>query len=162
MIAVVGAWVAVQQMLIARYKLNHDLFDRRFKIYCATQDFMIACLNHQGGSPEDNRAFYDAQRAAPFLFDRQINEFLVSLWKHSVSLQVYGPLIGKAVTAEKGEDYIQTYHKAQQWIASELDGVTKKLQTSLNLSNISPFPISGAVDIGDATKLKKRVDEGKV
>jgi hypothetical protein len=29
----VGVWVAVQQMRIARIKTQHDLFDRRFRIY---------------------------------------------------------------------------------------------------------------------------------
>jgi hypothetical protein len=29
-------WIAFQQMAIARQKLNHDLFDRRFAIYTPT------------------------------------------------------------------------------------------------------------------------------
>ena len=30
--AVIGAWIAIQQMVIARQKLNLDLFDRRYKL----------------------------------------------------------------------------------------------------------------------------------
>jgi len=32
-VAVVGAYIALQQVTIARAKLRHDLFDRRFKVF---------------------------------------------------------------------------------------------------------------------------------
>ena len=32
-IAAVGAWVALQQMYLARVKLQHDLYDRRYAVF---------------------------------------------------------------------------------------------------------------------------------
>ena len=37
-IAACAAWIAFQQMAIARQKLNHDLFERRFIVYMAVRD----------------------------------------------------------------------------------------------------------------------------
>jgi hypothetical protein len=39
-IAGVGAWVALQQMYLARVKLQHDLFDRRYAVFQAVVSFM--------------------------------------------------------------------------------------------------------------------------
>jgi len=39
-IAAVGASVAVQQMVIARVKLQHDLYDRRYAVFDAVRAFL--------------------------------------------------------------------------------------------------------------------------
>jgi hypothetical protein len=39
-IAAVGAWVALQQMHIARTKLQHDLYDRRYAVFQAVRRFL--------------------------------------------------------------------------------------------------------------------------
>jgi hypothetical protein len=38
-IAAAGAWVALQQMHIARVKLQHDLYDRRYAVFEAVRRF---------------------------------------------------------------------------------------------------------------------------
>jgi hypothetical protein len=46
LVALIGACVALQQMLIARTKLNSDLFDRRFAVYSATRIYIVAMLRN--------------------------------------------------------------------------------------------------------------------
>jgi hypothetical protein len=47
-IAACAAWIAFQQWVTARLKLNHDLFERRFAVYVATQEHIVFCLNSIG------------------------------------------------------------------------------------------------------------------
>ena len=56
LIGSIGGWVAYQQMLIARQKLKQDLFDRRFAVYKAAHDMIVAALNRNGGTAEETRA----------------------------------------------------------------------------------------------------------
>jgi hypothetical protein len=42
---VIGAIIAWKQMRIQDIALKHQLYDRRFKIYDATRDFLPSCIN---------------------------------------------------------------------------------------------------------------------
>jgi hypothetical protein len=39
-IAIVGAWVALEQMKIARVKLRHDLYDRRYAVFQSARSLL--------------------------------------------------------------------------------------------------------------------------
>ena len=45
-VAAVGAWIALQQMHLARVKLRHDLYDRWFAVYQADRKFSAEVLTH--------------------------------------------------------------------------------------------------------------------
>jgi hypothetical protein len=153
-----GVWIAAQQMLIARQKLNHDLFERRFAVYAATQNYFVACLNREGGTHEDTRAFYEATRAAPFLFDKKVNEFLSEVMERSIAMQVFGKYRDRP-TVPDYQNFLDTYHKAQLWIAGEYEKLTSRFQPSLNLSNIRPFSMNEIVSIPDVQILRDKITE---
>lgn len=155
-IAGCGVWIAAQQMLIARQKLNHDLFERRFAVYVAAQNYFVACLNRQGGTNEDTSAFYEATRAAPFLFDKDINDFLSEFMKQSIEMQIFGKYRDQP-TVPDYQNFLDTYHKAQSWIGGEYGKLTTRFQGSLNLSNITPFVVSGIVSIPDVQILRDKI-----
>jgi hypothetical protein len=145
-VTVCMVWIAVQQMFIARQKLNHDLFDRRYAVYVATQTLMVACLNSIGGDIGNLRPFIDAQKVAPFLFGKEINEFLAQVWKHSATIQVFGKFVNSPAEPQH-QQMMNDYHAAQKWLLAELQGSTARFYPSLNLSNIKPFPIIAVPDI---------------
>ena len=155
-IAGCGVWIAAQQMLIARQKLNHDLFERRFAVYAATQNYFVACLNREGGTHEDMSAFYESTKAAPFLFNKDINEFLSEVMKRSIEMQVFGEYKDRP-TVPDYQNFLDTYRKAQLWIGREYERLTPRFQQSLNLSNIRPFPVNEIVSIPDVQILRDKI-----
>ena len=155
-IAACAAWVALQQMIIARKKLNHDLFDRRFAVFTATQDYFVACLNRNGGTHEDTSEFYSATRAAPFLFDKDLNEFLSQTLKAGIDIQVFGKHITRSDLPDH-QQYLDTYHKAQSWLADEYESLTGRFEPTMNLANTKAFPIRSVVPFPDPRLLRDRI-----
>jgi hypothetical protein len=77
----VGLWFSWWQVRIARERLRHDLYDRRFKVYEAVKELLIALVDK--GDTEVRRAFQNACIAAleaPFLFnDSRLEKYLKDL-----------------------------------------------------------------------------------
>ena len=57
MIAAVGAWIAIQQMRIARIKLQHDLYDRRYAVFQAVRRFLDEAVANSLVSSDTLRTF---------------------------------------------------------------------------------------------------------
>jgi hypothetical protein len=77
-IALVVAWVAIQQFLLARERFKLDLFEKRFAVYKAAEDFITHALG-DGVSHEQLITFYRATYTATFLFGDDITKFLKEL-----------------------------------------------------------------------------------
>lgn len=137
LIAIIGAWVALQQMLIARAKLNHDLFDRRFKVYTATQTYLITMLRDQGGSEQDADDWHSVVISAPFLFDEEISGFLREVADRGSFLRAW---IGDKRIYEVPER-INEYNDNIMWIANSQKTLEEKFQDSMNLFKLNPLSV---------------------
>jgi hypothetical protein len=155
-IAVCAAWIAAQQMLIARQKLNHDLFDRRFAVFAATQNHLVLCLNRDGGTQEDTAVFYEAIRAAPFLFKKDINDFLAQVMKYSADLQIFGKHM-KNPSLPDYQRYTEIHDEAQLWTTDAYANIVSRFQPSMNLLNVKPFSMNDIVSIPDAQMLRDKI-----
>src|ERR1700722_6790591 len=79
--------VAREQAMIAREKLKHDLFDRRYRIYLAFER-MIRCMMGQDGLGTDEENLLAANIAAAqavFILDSSVSDYLFSL--HNVAFR---------------------------------------------------------------------------
>jgi hypothetical protein len=95
LIAVIGAWLAGRQMVIAQQRLQHDtfyrLFDMRFDVYKATREFLAQGFRDEGISEKDIQLFRLRTLEAKFLFDDELAKYLaeicqrVTIWQHSIS-----------------------------------------------------------------------------
>ena len=79
-LAIVVAFITIQQFLLSRERFKLDLFDRRFLIFKATQTFINNVINLNKKNVEDSSTWFaqfqkDAH-AAIFLFDEPVYEFL--------------------------------------------------------------------------------------
>ena len=86
-IAAVGTWVAVQQMVIARVKLQHDLYDRRYAVFDAVRTFLNEAISSQIVSPETFRMFALKTADAEFLFDNGLAAHLREMREHASKAQ---------------------------------------------------------------------------
>ncbi|HVH74283.1 MAG TPA: hypothetical protein VM755_05145 [Stellaceae bacterium] len=94
-IAAVGAWVAVQQMVIARVKLQHDLYDRRYAVFDAVRTFLNEAVGSRVVSPETFRTFALGTADAEFLFDDAPAGYLREMREHASKAQAIYITIGR-------------------------------------------------------------------
>lgn len=77
-IALGAMLVARQQKHLAKEKLKHDLFDRRYRVYEAARQF-IGQTSNEKISKEDMLAFHVGTVTAPFLFGPEVAAYLKTL-----------------------------------------------------------------------------------
>jgi len=85
-IAAVGALLAWQQVKIARTKLRHDLFDRRFKVFEAARDFLAKVTSEGGVTNEDLREYTVAVLDAQFLFNKEMRDYLFEIRRRVIGI----------------------------------------------------------------------------
>ena len=72
-----GAWIALQQMHLARVKLQHETYDRKYAVFVAVRSLLTVVAGlKRAPYLEDMRAFINEIGAASFLFDDKLVEYL--------------------------------------------------------------------------------------
>jgi hypothetical protein len=76
-IAGVGAWIALQQMYLAKVKLQHDTYDRKFAVFVAVHSLLnvISALK-RAPHLDEMGDFINTIGAAPFLFDNSLADYV--------------------------------------------------------------------------------------
>lgn len=83
-----GRW----QVRIAREKLRHDLYDRRYAIYAAFHDLLVVVTENHDLEAELRKA--NAARAqSPFLLNAQIGAYLERLHKEAFRINAENKLV---------------------------------------------------------------------
>lgn len=86
-LAVVGVLVAVQQLLVARTKLQHDLYDRRIKIYYAVRRLLGEHTLTGQITDEDLGMFWKDTHEAQFILPRRIGKVVKDVEDEALQLQ---------------------------------------------------------------------------
>jgi hypothetical protein len=140
-IAAVGAWVALQQMYIARVKLQHDLYDRRYAVFEAVRRFLDAAVSTKIVSPEILNPFVLRTGDAPFLFDDDLAAYLKQMQERARKAQ------GIYLTMEAAPDMPQKAAAAAaagehlSWLVNQIDGLAEKFRPFLTLDKPSRSPV---------------------
>jgi hypothetical protein len=81
------------QVRIARQKLKHDLYDRRFAVYMAFHELMVAVAEKSDVDAELRKA--NAARAhSPFLLDPDVTQYLAGLHTEAFRINAMNKLVG--------------------------------------------------------------------
>jgi hypothetical protein len=88
----VSILIARWQLSIARAKLQHDLYDRRFAIYMAFHELLVAIVEKDDVEAELRKA--NAIRAhSPFLLDAQLGAYLERLHNEAFRINARAKLV---------------------------------------------------------------------
>jgi len=136
-IALIGAWVAFQQMMIARARLNHDLFERRFAVYITTRNYIKEMLQYNGGTQENAVTWWAVACRAPFLFEKQIVNHIKEVGDRGSRMRAR---VGDKPIYED-PNHVEEYNEQYMWFIEAFDELEGRFQDSLNLSTLTPFPI---------------------
>jgi hypothetical protein len=83
-----GRW----QVRIAREKLRHDLYDRRYAIYMAFYH-LLAAIGEKDDIDAELREANAARAQSPFLLDRRLRAYLDRLYKEAFRINVESRLV---------------------------------------------------------------------
>lgn len=83
-----GRW----QVRIAREKLRHDLYERRYAIYLAFHDLLVAIAEKDDVEEELKHANAELAQS-PFVLDRKLGSYLGKLYKEAFRIQMESKLV---------------------------------------------------------------------
>jgi hypothetical protein len=131
----VGAWLAWQQVQIARVKLQHDLYDRRYRVFDATLKFLVEVTGHGGAVPQEAlQSFLRATGEAVFLFDPDLVAYLEDMRHRAmklVAITVASTALPPASTEFAAAATTASEHAL--WLTQQLEGITARFTPSLKL-----------------------------
>jgi hypothetical protein len=127
-LALVGAWIAAQQMLIAHDKLRHDafekLYDRRVAVYEATRA-ILADVFRGNISEEKIHAYGLRTLDAQFLFDEVSCKYLKKVRDHVAALSMAETSIEhEASPSDTKTEWERIRAEHLDWIRQQGDGQT--------------------------------------
>ena len=131
-IPAVGAWLAWQQVQIARVKLQHDLYDRRYRVFDATRSLLAKIGAKGNASDEDMRAFVLGTADAAFLFDDDLTRYLAEMGKHAVELQSIHSALENLVGQQKAQA-IKVMSEKLWWFGDQLGRLIGEFEPFLKL-----------------------------
>jgi hypothetical protein len=131
----VGAWLAWQQVQIARVKLQHDLYDRRYRVFEETLKYLLDVTAHEGNPPQEAvQAFMRATADAVFLFDLDLVAYLDDMRNRACKLSLTNVLVPTLPLAStERAAAVTTASEHTLWLAQQLEGITAKFIPSLKL-----------------------------
>lgn len=132
-IACFGAYISYRQWQLGKYKLKHDLFEKRWLIYATAHDAIALFLN---GSEEEKLNQFKSLKVkivgAKFLFPPDVCTYL-----NEISNQIYEirTLEHKIrIGAEQREEIIQAHKKSYEWIEDQIEVLSNKMKPYLDLT----------------------------
>jgi hypothetical protein len=119
-IAAIGTWIALQQMRIARMKLDHDRYEKRLKIFEAAHALLAEAVVKDSISDSVLKRFFVDVVDAPFHFGDEIVKYLDQLGTVGSSAKVRQEAIVDQADSKLREELKSEMKKDLFWIQQEL------------------------------------------
>jgi uncharacterized membrane protein len=130
----VGAWIAWEQMQIARAKLKNDLYDRRFKVYDATMELLSHALTHGRVSDEALHKFALQTAESTFLFEEEVILFLKEIRTNASNVWVFGGTLQQGgLSAADRANYAKMVGNALGTLNAKIDQIQSVFRPYLGL-----------------------------
>ena len=131
-IAIVGIGIAIFQWKINQKRLQHELFERRIKLYeIVTTHIANGICNGTFYNKEEMQFLRDTKHAR-FIFDKNIADFVDEIYKKSIDLS----FLTRREQELSGTVLEQTMQKRTQvfkWFQSELNNIQNRFEKYLQL-----------------------------
>jgi hypothetical protein len=132
-IAVVGALLAWQQVKIARSKLRHDLFDRRFAVFETARTLLRGIMRDGNASMAELGAYTVGVIDAPFLLDEPTSDYLMEIRRRTIKLQSLKSAYASDAPVDDRKQVIQKAYDEMNWLVAQLDVLPGKFKPFLTL-----------------------------
>jgi hypothetical protein len=130
-------------MYLARVKLQHDLYDRRYAVFQAVRRFLDEAVSERIVSGETFRAFALGTADAAFLFNDQLAGYLKEMRDHAAAAQSTYTVI--EAVPDMPHDQRAAASKAAgehfSWVINQIDGLSERFRPFLTLDKRSRAPL---------------------
>lgn len=137
-IAGFSVYIGYQQWKLSAYKLKHDLFEKRWHVYAATNDALVSCVTGDDKAIWETYQEFKRKRIdAKFLFSNEINDYLEKINSAIPELQLAiiklksEPM--RANSPERREAEKQVLAKTE-WLRSQIEAIVPMFHEYLDLS----------------------------
>lgn len=136
LIPLIGAWIAWQQMQIARVKLQFDLYDKRFEVFEAARRLIVEAITHANVSTSDLNVYTLGTADAVFLLDDEVAKYLRELFKHAVTLSTLQHAIEPlGVGSVQRVDLSRKTGEELMWFNNQVDELVARFKPFLKLDD---------------------------
>ncbi|WP_031359287.1 hypothetical protein [Caballeronia sordidicola] len=136
-IAVVGGWIAWQQVRINRNKLKLDRFDKRYSIYEASMNFATSIIADGKLTSASYEEFLAQTRGARFLLNKEMADYLEQLNTNAVKLNgVLHSQERPSITEEQWAKYGDRITEITTWFQQQLEVIPERLGPFLSVKDI--------------------------
>ena len=157
-IAVAAVMISLQQYRIARQKLKLDLYPRRYAIYVAFHDGVVAALNKQFETTFDDatRDMGARLREARFLFGSDTFDFLNQLETDVLTYRHGAKTIdGRNLQGWNDTDhasYLKDHHDTARRLLAALTALPAKINRYLSIDDDLSFSLAGGFEVKQLTE----------
>lgn len=84
-IAIIGSFITYKQMLLARERLKHDLYEKRFSVFEKVMKFIARVVQTGRCETDDLLQLKRDTSEVPFLFESDVSNYIDCLYKKVAS-----------------------------------------------------------------------------
>jgi hypothetical protein len=132
-IAFAGAYLALQQVIIVRTKLRHDLFDRRFKVFEAARTFLVAVRRSRKTSVSEFSDYKAGVIDAQFLLSKEVHAYLFEIRRRAAAMQAINATAEPLPPGAKKAELVDKAGAEFTWLSEQLDVLPDKFKPFLTL-----------------------------
>jgi hypothetical protein len=135
LVGLIVAYIAWQQWQVSHAKLRLDLFDRRYKVYDETRQFLGCIIREATFSDSQLFTFYGGTSDAEFLFDAEVVGYLKEIAKRAIDMRLQHKLYQNA-EGEARTAMIQKENDHLLWLSNQITAMTATFTPYLGFSNL--------------------------
>jgi hypothetical protein len=139
-IAGFGAWIAWNQMRIARSKLQHDLFEKRFAVFEGARRLLLSIGREGSCSDQALQKYAIGTSDAVFLLDDTLSEYVEELWKHAAKLHALAEQLKDEPAGTERGRLARLKGEDVMWFMAQHEVLIAKFKPFLRLSENTASP----------------------
>jgi hypothetical protein len=133
-VAIVGAGIAGGQLLLARRRMQLDLYDRRYKIFESARRLIVEIMREGRAELEWIYAYHRDTGDAIFLLDNAAVGYIAELEKRAFRLRKLGVTIANDGHPQR-EAAVDEEAALLDWFSGQFDVLVEKFKPSLRLKS---------------------------
>lgn len=136
-IAIIGGWIAWQQVRINRNKLKLDRFDKRFAVHEAAMTFVAAVSTKGNADTEGMNEFIAKTRGTRFLLSKEIADYLDEIYRNAGRLRnVALSMEALTLSEEARQKFSDKWLELNEWFQKQLDVIPEKFAPFLSIDDM--------------------------
>jgi hypothetical protein len=130
------AFIALQQWRLARHRFRLDLFDKRYRVYEATAQFLAVIMAHADFQDEDLRVFTIGTRDAAFLFPKRITEHIHQIRCRAIDMRLFQTQFARLPVGEERSKLVEKNSVELKWLLQEMQQLADTFKPWLGFERV--------------------------